>query len=297
MAQENDQYLDKDVVSLLVVKLLVHKWLVLTFIIIAEVLSIVWLRAQTPLYNISVVLSPAETLSEAPSSNNTSALSGLLKPGHKTDSETAQLLYLLSSERLVQFIQRKTPLMQMIFPPVPGQIDAKNEPAQRNSNLFSQIIGEPASPPLSEVDAALWLQSRMRYQDIENTDLTEVTLLYADPAEGKKVLMMLYQNANEILRIESLGRSKNRVKYLKEMLPNVGVAEYRDALVSLLAQQEKKTMLLQEGSAFAAQILEGPRSSPRPVYPNYLSTLILGPLIGLLTALLIVTFLEWRRDP
>lgn len=295
MAETEERYVDSAMLTMVVERLYVHKWLALILVLGAEILTIFWLRIQVPLYEISLVLSPSEVLSESPSAQGGGALSNLLKLGKKTDGETAKLLYLLSSVRLVNFVERKTPLIQTIFPNASIKTEGGKSTQSDNRGLFRRAIGQPASPPLSDVDAALWLQSRIRYQEIEHTDLTKVTLTHEDPSAGKELLMTLYQSANELLRLEAFDQSKERVKYLKNILSEVEVTEYQEALVALLAQQEKKLMLLQEGSAFAAQILEAPRASPRPSHPNYMLALVLGPIIGFFIAIMFITLIEWRR--
>ncbi len=269
-----------------------HKKLIAVLIIASFILAVLWLRSKTPLYEVNLVLSPAESTGKTNDFQDGRAISSFLKLGKQNaGTEIGRLLYLITSERLVKHLNKEINLVEKIY----GPIDFV---AEENwvRKLVRGLTKQPSPREAVAIDVANWLRMKVRVREVQDTDLTELKLLHSDPEEGKKLLLTLYNGADNILRAEALAQSQARTEYLKALIPNVDISEYRNTLLSLLMEQEKKIMLLQDGSAYAAKILDGPQASSNSIYPNYTLTLVLSPLIAIVATIIIIILTGWIKE-
>jgi uncharacterized protein involved in exopolysaccharide biosynthesis len=89
---------------------------------------------------------------------------------------------------------------------------------------------------------------------------------------------------NERLREHDLEHSTTYIGYLAKRLSEVNVVEYRSALITNLAQEEKVRMQASSPLPYASDVLGKPMVSSSPVSPRPLVTwglaIFLGTLLG-----------------
>ncbi|MGO9934862.1 MAG: hypothetical protein ACLPV8_24030 [Steroidobacteraceae bacterium] len=104
------------------------------------------------------------------------------------------------------------------------------------------------------------------------------------PDVAERVLLTLDKAMNERLRERDLEHATKDIDYLSKRLAEVNVVEYRTALVSNLAEQEKARMQASAPLPYASDVLGRPMISTRPVSPKPLvvwgAGIILGGLLG-----------------
>ena len=105
------------------------------------------------------------------------------------------------------------------------------------------------------------------------------------PQVAERVLLTLNGAMNEQLRQHDLEHATTDIAYLSKRLAEVNVVEYRTALVTNLAEQEKSRMLASAPLPYASDVLGRPLISSEPVSPKPLAAwgagLIFGGLLGL----------------
>jgi len=108
------------------------------------------------------------------------------------------------------------------------------------------------------------------------------------PEVARRVLVTLNSAMNERLRQHDLEHSTTYISYLEKRLSEVNIVEYRGALISNLAQEERTRMQASSPLPYASDILGSPMVSSNPVSPKPIAALgaaiIFGGLFGLWAA-------------
>jgi uncharacterized protein involved in exopolysaccharide biosynthesis len=87
-----------------------------------------------------------------------------------------------------------------------------------------------------------------------------------------------------MLRLRTLDRSSKYIAYLEGAMRKVTIEEYRQALISLMADQEKRRMFASSASvAFAAEEFQKPTASDTPTEPRAPIVLLISVILGILT--------------
>jgi uncharacterized protein involved in exopolysaccharide biosynthesis len=108
------------------------------------------------------------------------------------------------------------------------------------------------------------------------------------PDVAARILLTINDAMNERLRQHDLEHSTTYIGYLTKRLVEVNVVEYRSALITNLAQQEKTRMQASSPLPYASDILGKPMISTRPTSPKPLAAwgaaIVFGGLLGLWAA-------------
>jgi len=108
------------------------------------------------------------------------------------------------------------------------------------------------------------------------------------PEVARRILLTLNSAMNERLREHDLEHSTLFITYLEKRLSEVNIVEYRGALISNLAQEEKTRMQASSPLPYASDILGKPMISSAPVSPKPIAAwgaaIVFGVLFGLWVA-------------
>lgn len=110
-----------------------------------------------------------------------------------------------------------------------------------------------------------------RHVDIEPVGATPLRrLVYSHPDRDFAVLFLsaLAQEADGIIKREIQARTDSRAAYLEQALAATRNPEHRQAITSLLMEQEHVKMILAIDEPFAAAVAEPAFASPLPVWPR-----------------------------
>ncbi|MCB9963623.1 MAG: hypothetical protein H6855_01130 [Rhodospirillales bacterium] len=152
-------------------------------------------------------------------------------------------------------------------------------PALQEVRRFTFQSGQDLSAP---EDVSQFLTQAVRVKAVGETSLRTLELELPDPQLARQILFQLHQTADHILRTEAEARTDKRLAYLKETLARTANPDHRQALTSLLMEQERQAMILRMDKYFAADIVEPPFVTPRPVWPRKSYLFPLGALIGMM---------------
>ncbi len=152
------------------------------------------------------------------------------------------------------------------------------------------------TPPNTQ-KLAQYIAGSVSLVDVES-DSVAVRIQYQHPDAdfALQLLSDVYQTGEELLRNQEMTRIFDRISYVRERLANITISEYRQSLIFVLAEQEKKLLELQSGQPYVAEIIQPPVVTVRPSSPNILVRLILGAIVGLVLGALLVIVVAFLRS-
>jgi LPS O-antigen subunit length determinant protein (WzzB/FepE family) len=123
--------------------------------------------------------------------------------------------------------------------------------------------------------------------------ITVISVTHKDRTFATYFLSQLVATADTHVRDVTLQRAQIYARQLSDRLRTTDVPEHRKTLSDALLEQERSIMMATGRGAFAALQVEPALSSPRPVSPRIVQSLMVGALIGLCLCLfgLILAFL------
>ena len=280
-----------------------YRWMLLAGTIFGLLLAVVFEIVSTPRYTATVVLVPAANRTELPQlKGGLAALSGLAggKLGTGNVSSMDRFGFLLTSTRLAEHQIMHRQVLQVLFPERWDKALGRwKEPSgfiQPIAGGVKQIFGIPAWTPPDKFAVAKLYEKSLAQGKVGDTELVRLSYTDKDPARAERVLRWIVDDANEIVRADAALRAQQQSGYLREQLRTITVQDYRETLLSLLAQEEQTLMLSSSRMPFAADTIEGDATSPIPTSKRPATSAIAGALVGLvLTYLAALIAFNLRR--
>ena len=197
-------------------------------------------------------------------------------------------LYLegLHSRAIADFLAEDEQLLRTIYQREwDEQARAWAEPAglfQGIKGVLRGVLGFPPSrwAPPSGARLHEFINEEVTIAQDEESQISTLTIKTESPIVGREFLRKLHKSVDEYIRQKSIRSAKSYVSYILGRLEEVRVEEYREALVSALAQQEKSLMLASDEAAFAAEAFGEPYSSLKPTDPKPVVVLLLSLIAG-----------------
>lgn len=129
-----------------------------------------------------------------------------------------------------------------------------------------------------------YLSDRVRIDEKNDSPVVTVTFSHPDPKFAVLLLSELGRVVDANLRAKALHRANEQIHFLTETLATISVAEHRLAIAQALSEQEKVRIMASSTLPFAADVFDGPSSSPFPTKPKPVLVLFLGIFLGALVA-------------
>lgn len=228
-------------------------------------------------YAIDMAIMPVQTDDNSNSLTSRVAQLALGASNEPATYEAFQLL--LTSEEVASRLQRRYAVMQRIFA---TQWDAEHrhwrEPGgmwDYVTNVIKVIFGFPAWHPPTTVDLAHYLSEHLSVSSEGQQDIKHLGIVVKDPQFGVFLLNAVHNEADNIIKERKRVRAEAQINYLKKELAIVTVAEHRQALTTLLVENERTLMLINPDTPLAAEIVESPVIPPVPNSPQPLLILLL----------------------
>ena len=125
------------------------------------------------------------------------------------------------------------------------------------------------------------------YED-KDTNFIIITTQHGNPELALSLILKATKITDNIMRERYIRVSKDPLEYYKEKIATARSREHREALATLIGNEEKKLMLASYGAYFVAEPILKPTTSLYPTYPNSLITLFMALIIGLIVSFLII---------
>ena len=175
-------------------------------------------------------------------------------------------------------------------------------------NVFEALIDSPrlaqhlvesksfALPADTIPEMTRWLDEHIRIRPVGTSPFRQITLRTHHPDIALRLLGLIYQETDMMIRQDTNMRTQRRLAYLKEQLKNTRHPDHRDAIVALMREQEQTAMMVSIDHHFAAQPIDGPSLKPDPVAPNW-RLLVPGLMVGGIIMGFIISGLRqaWRH--
>jgi hypothetical protein len=131
----------------------------------------------------------------------------------------------------------------------------------------------------------------------KNNSMVSLSLLHSKPELAARYLSLVVKSANDYVRSQSRETQKRYVEYLSQSAARTANVEQRQAIDTLLLQEERQLMMTEVDIPYAAKILDGPTVKPVSIA---LKTIVIdtfaGLVLGVLLALLSNLPRTWRRQ-
>lgn len=278
-----------------------QKITVFTVAVATFMLAVLYLHNATQIYTVYYKVTPANSPNQPTTTGQLRGLASLTGIRLPRDESTFHFtLYLegLYGRGAAAEVSKRSDLMHEVFE---SEWDSERsewtEPQGLIFDIKSAMKFILGIPIISwQVPSAARLQEYIEEEitilEDDNSQVVTISMDVESPHFGLEFLASLHQAVDQILRKKSVERAKHHVDYLTGQLTKVAIAEYREALIRTLAEQEKTLMMASSGLPFAADVFDQPVASLRPTKPKSILVLALsiiggvglGILIGLVRA-------------
>ena len=145
--------------------------------------------------------------------------------------------------------------------------------------IFSGPVEIGSAVRLSE-----YLSRKVKINPVGATYLRRVRYSHPDPRFASELLSKIWKTADEMIRSEVRSQTDNRIAYVSEQLDKVTHPQHRQALVSILMEQEQIRMMVNMDEPFAAAVAEPSYASMKPYWPKrslfFPSFILIGAFLG-----------------
>lgn len=130
----------------------------------------------------------------------------------------------------------------------------------------------------------------------EKGSFKKISVQHVDPDFAVRILSLVYFTADELLREQDRAESKNRRRYLDAQLASAVNLDSRNALVSLLTSEQRRSMLLESELPYAARIIEPVFVSQHATEPNLQDIFLMRLMFSVIAGLVILTGYSLLRN-
>lgn len=263
--------------------------------------TVLYLHVATYTYTIQTEVFPVQ---QADSAANLSKLAGLASlAGVNVGSGSGQppnpfQLYTaeIYSRDLANALAANQDLMTVIFAP---DWDKESKRWREHGGamhfvgkIVKSILGFPPAAWHPPDGASLqdFIKDEVVIEESPTNPTLKIVFHHKDPKFGVRFLTALHEAVDQKLRQRQLHLSNEYIQYLNRLLPSISIAEYRVAIVSILAEQQKLKMVASSDTPYSAQTLGTAFASAKPTKPNPTLFLIGAFFASLIFAVSYVSF-------
>jgi hypothetical protein len=180
-----------------------------------------------------------------------------------------QFLYALNSVEVAQTLDQKYDLLCRVYH---GDCDlsthqwkARTGTREWISSATSRLAGlpDPNVGPRGPIDLAQYIESQVIPTQVKKTDsVYTLTFVNRDPKFAAQFLAQVAKATNDYIRAQNREMQKRYVDYLGANAAKATNVEQRQAIDTLLLQEERQLMMTEVDTPYAARILDGPTVTP-----------------------------------
>jgi capsular polysaccharide biosynthesis protein len=291
----------------LVLTLFRGAWLLVAVVLLCVLAAGLNLKLGEPSYTASLVVAPAPRDLAAASRLSSrldeyAEFASLAQTPTRMEAVSTIDLYqeVLTSPQLAERVQAEHPeVMHRVFReqwdaqsgtwhPEPGVVSA----AQR---AVLRFFGYPGWEPPTPANLAEYLERRVGVAHSERTELRRVNFEHPDPAFATRLIRLLHDTADTLLREDAERQLEAQVGELEQQLGQANELARQEALRAMLAGQYRVQALLRADAAYAAQIVTPPSASPGPTSTSPLLVLALAAVVGVILGVFAVFLVDALR--
>jgi hypothetical protein len=166
--------------------------------------------------------------------------------------------------------------------PVTHQWQARHGLAAWLVSATSRLSGlpDPNVGPRSAIDLARYVGGSVIVAQIKKTDsVNSLSFVHSNPEFAAQFLSLVVNTTNDYIRAQNRETQKRYVDYLSASAAKTTNVEQRQAIDTLLLQEERQLMMTEVDTPYAATILDGPTVT---TLNTALKTIAIYAILGLL---------------
>jgi hypothetical protein len=136
----------------------------------------------------------------------------------------------------------------------------------------------------------------VQFVKVGETQFWEVQIKHSDPEIALRWLIIIFAEADKLLRDQDRAKMRQQVQFLQERVKTAELAGLRVALYGALIGQEKSLHMMESGLPYAANIVEPAYASALKTTPNLVNLIAIptfgAAFIGLMLVILISVFIK-----
>ncbi len=144
-----------------------------------------------------------------------------------------------------------------------------------------RIFSFTSRTKMSAADVPEYLSRHIHVDPVGVTSSRRISYEHPDPKFAAQILKHLHRIADTTIRHKALAETQERITWLQRELAQASNPEHREALAQLLMVQERRRMLASMDQPYAAEMVEPPVVSARPVWPARSLVLLASILCGM----------------
>jgi hypothetical protein len=259
-------------------------------VIAATLMGLLWgiytVHREGPSYTATMRISPAPG-----DMGDMSAAGGLLAglTGGATSATQVpkfiQFTYALDSVEVARILDQKYDLLCRVYrgecDPVTHQWKDRHGLVAWLGSTTSRLSGlpDPNIGPRNAIDLALYIGATVSVTQIKKTDsVNTLAFVHRNPEFAAQFLSLVVKTTNDYIRAQNRETQKRYVEYLSASAAKTTNVEQRQAIDTLLLQEERQLMKTEVDIPYAATILDGPTVTP---VNKALKTIAIYTILGL----------------
>jgi hypothetical protein len=280
-------------------------WLIAIFGVIGVALGVRSLMNFGPTYEAAMVVSSGEQGGGNSLSSALTSAGARLGIDLSTDSASAttfdRLRITLGSISLARLLDEKYGMVRRLWggswdeakqewiKPVPGRFEMSQE-------LRARLHLPTWSAPTVE-SLASHLQGAVRVSKMTDPPFYKITYRSNDPAMALWLLQTVYREADDLLRAQDRAQAIERKAYVEDRLRTTVNLEGRSMFTNMLANEERRLMLLDTDTPYAAQIIDPAFVSSQPSTPDPVRDFGIVVVGWILAGVFVVVLIALLRSP
>jgi hypothetical protein len=257
-------------------------------------------HATGPIYVARIRVSPAEASDSG--MGNLSGATGLLAglgggSGTVAVPKFVQFLAAIGSVEVAEDLDHKYDLLCQIYK---GQCDPSTHQWKERSGMrewfaaqLNKLQGLPdPNGARTYIDLADYFSNSITVETNKTNSMVTLTYTNRKPELAARYLSLVVKNANDFIRTQNHETQKQYVEYLSQSAAKTANVEQRQAIDTLLLQEERQLMMTEVDIPYAAKILDGPVVLPVSIATK---TLAIYTFAGVLVGLLLATIWSFLR--
>lgn len=283
------------------------RWLIAATMAVLLVAAVLFLHLASYRYTATLTLAPTQSggfgnAARMSGLGSVASLAGVSLPQDSSELDFTLFTEGVHSRQLADRLAKRPDLMHQLFA---AQWDAAAKQWRQPDSLAAgvvrpvkQLLGIPVYPwsPPDGAQLQEYLKHAVKVQTKADNPFITLSFDHENPALTTALLDDMAQDLNEILREKALRRATENIDYLSKLVDRVTVVEHRLAIVQALGEQERKRMLANSGTPYAADPLGSASVSMRPTSPKPVLILVFALAGGLVLGVLIVLVRNSFRD-
>ena len=275
-------------------ELFLHLWAgkfyILSSIFVCILLASLYLNISERKYDVVYNLAPVSTTDARPNLGGLgglASLAGVPVPSSST-SDFLTFRFLLISEEVTEILLQDSNLVQSIFV---NEWNMQEQKFQRPDASLAKLILSPIkrlltgnetrayiAPNASRLFA--WMQDNLQISEDKETGFLVLKGTSSQPELMIHLMQMASKVTDDLMKNRFITRSEDTAAFYNKQLSKARAREHREALATLLAEEDQKLILALRGRHFVAEPVTTPSVSLYPTSPKSSLVLALSIVLG-----------------